>query len=80
MGEGDVARDFAVWGLGELGRLYAGGALRAGHRVTPLTRATDPATTLASLPSATPILIAVGEADLDAPLEPPIRWPAGPPA
>ncbi len=48
-------------GLGELGRLYAGAALRAGYRVTPITRGQSPADALSGLPEATPILLAVGE-------------------
>lgn len=56
--------DFVVYGLGELGRFYAGGALRAGYRVTPIRRGDDPAQVVASLPAGTPIVVAVGEADL----------------
>jgi hypothetical protein len=62
-------RDLIVMGLGELGSLYANAALKHGMRVTPLTRKLAPASALSQAPSATPILVAVGEADLDVALE-----------
>ena len=58
-------RELVVYGLGELGQLYGAGALRAGLRVTPITRQTDAAAVLRTLPSEVPILVAVGEAALD---------------
>jgi len=58
-------RDFIVYGLGELGRLYGSAALRAGLRVTPVTRALDPADVFSHVPGETPILVAVGEDALD---------------
>jgi hypothetical protein len=58
-------RDLVVYGLGELGQLYGSAALRAGFRVTPITRSSDPAAVLAALPAQTPIVVAVGERDLD---------------
>lgn len=54
-------RELVVFGLGELGQLYGAAALRAGLRVTPITRASDPARVLASCSPEAPILIAVGE-------------------
>jgi hypothetical protein len=54
-------RDLIVVGLGELGRLYGGAALRAGLRVTPWTREQRPEEALASLSEDTPVLLAVGE-------------------
>jgi hypothetical protein len=57
--------DLCVWGVGELGRWLGGAALRVGLRVTPITRATDPGGTLATLPARTPLLIAVSEDALD---------------
>jgi len=62
-------RDLIVVGIGELGSLYANAALKRGLRVTPLTRAQDPASTLLEAPADTPVLVAVGEADLDAALQ-----------
>jgi hypothetical protein len=58
-------RNFVVYGLGELGQLYGAAALRAGMRVTPITRASDPHAVLDGLPSDVPILLAVGESALD---------------
>ncbi|MFT5991967.1 MAG: hypothetical protein ACJA1R_003054 [Flavobacteriales bacterium] len=58
-----------LWGVGQLGRLYAGGALRAGYSVTPITRSTDPLPALLAHPEGTPILCAVGEDAIDAVVE-----------
>jgi hypothetical protein len=58
-------RDLLVWGVGELGRWLGGAALRAGLRVTPLTRDGSPQEILAALPTETPLLVAVGEDALD---------------
>ncbi len=58
-------RDIIVMGLGELGQLYATAALKAGLRVTPLTRSTSREDALANLPPYTPVLVAVGEKDLE---------------
>jgi hypothetical protein len=62
-------RDMSIYGLGQLGQLYGGAALRVGLRVTPITRSVDPRAALASLPSETPVLIAVGEDALDGALD-----------
>ena len=56
--------DLVVFGVGQLGQLFAGGALRLGVRVTPITRSTDRPAVWSALPPDTPILIAVREADL----------------
>jgi hypothetical protein len=61
-------RDFIVMGLGELGALYANAALKLGLRVTPVTRALEPERALQELPLETPLLVAVGEADLESAL------------
>lgn len=58
-------RDLVIYGVGELGQLYGAAALRAGLRVTPITRASDPARVLAGLAHDVPILVAVGESSLD---------------
>ncbi len=55
--------EVVVVGPGQLGRLFAGGALARGVRVTPVVRGVDPAGVLASM-AAVPILVAVGEAEL----------------
>lgn len=69
-------RELVVFGVGQLGQLYAAGALRLGLRVTPITRHDDPTTVLADLPLGTPILLAVSEDDLGPAVSkiPPARW------
>lgn len=62
-------RDIVVFGLGQLGQLLAGGALRAGLRVTPITRSSAPGDVLAPLAIETPVLVAVGEDALAPALE-----------
>jgi len=57
-------RNFVVYGLGQLGQLFGAGALRAGVRVTPITRTTDQAEVWASVEEGTPILVGVGETQL----------------
>lgn len=59
-------QDRVVWGLGQLGRLLGGGALRAGCRVTPITREVDPEPVWERLEAHVPILMCVGEASLEA--------------
>ncbi len=54
-------RDIVVFGVGQLGQLFGSGALRAGMRVTPVTRSSDPEAVLARLPTETAVLVAVGE-------------------
>jgi hypothetical protein len=54
-------RDIVVYGLGQLGQLYGSAALRAGFRVTPITRSNSPEAVLTALPEETPVLVAVGE-------------------
>ncbi|HEX5659482.1 MAG TPA: hypothetical protein VFX59_19940 [Polyangiales bacterium] len=54
-------RDIVVYGLGQLGQLFGSAALRAGLRVTPITRSVDPQTVLTSVPAETPVIVAVGE-------------------
>lgn len=56
-------RDFVVVGLGQLGELYAGGALRAGWRVQAVRRGDDPRRVIDTHPGA-PVLVSVGEPDL----------------
>lgn len=58
-------RELVVYGLGELGQLYGAAALRAGLRVTPITRQSDPQAVLAEVGPEVPILVAVGEKALD---------------
>lgn len=58
-------RNLVVWGVGELGTWLGGAALRAGLRVTPITRAQKPDEVWAGVPPRTPVLVAVGEDALD---------------
>jgi ketopantoate reductase len=58
-------RELVIVGIGELGKLLGAGALRAGVRVTPVTRAQKLEDVLAQLAADTPILVSVGEEALD---------------
>jgi hypothetical protein len=62
-------RDFVVYGVGELGKLLATAALRRGVRVTPITRSQRADQVLRQISPHTPLLVSVGENDLDAALE-----------
>ena len=64
----------AIVGLGQLGRVFAGGLLRAGHAVFPVNRGDDMAALAARHPDPALVLVAVGEADLHAALD---ALPAG---
>lgn len=59
-------RDFVIYGVGELGKLLAGAALRRGLRVTPITRDSQPEERLRQIAPGTPLLVSVGENDLPA--------------
>lgn len=51
-------------GLGQLGRVFAGGLLRAGHTVVPVNRSDDPEAIAARWPDPALALVAVAEPDL----------------
>lgn len=53
-----------VIGLGQLGRVIAGGLLRSGHALVPVNRGDDLAALAARWPEPTLVLLAVGENDL----------------
>lgn len=53
-----------VIGLGQLGRVFAGGLLRAGRTVVPVNRGDDMAAVVQRHPAPELVLIAVAEADL----------------
>ena len=53
---------FVVFGVGQLGQLFAGGALRLGRSETPTVRDADPGLVLAAVPEGAPILLATPEA------------------
>lgn len=54
----------AVIGLGQLGRVFAGGLLRAGHIVVPVNRGDDMFTVAHAHPDVELVLVAVAENDL----------------
>lgn len=56
--------EVVVIGLGQLGRVFAGGLLRAGRTVVPVNRGDDMAVVAQRHPAPELVLIAVAEADL----------------
>lgn len=52
-----------IIGLGQLGRVFAGGFLRAGHPVYPVNRGEDMGRLVGELPHPALVLVAVAEAD-----------------
>lgn len=56
--------DVVVIGLGQLGRVFAGGLLRTGHTVWPVNRGDDMDIVAARAPETALVLVAVAEADL----------------
>ena len=64
-----------VIGLGEMGSVFAHGLLRCGYPVVPINRDQSPKETAAAWPNPRAVLIAVGEKDLNAVLDPmPEAW------
>jgi len=64
-----------VIGLGQLGRVFAGGLLRAGRTVVPLNRGDDMATLAQAHPAPELVLLAVAENDLHGVLATlPVAW------
>jgi hypothetical protein len=55
-----------IIGLGQLGRIFAGGFLRAGHPVVPINRGDDVDIVAARTPDPALVLVAVAENDLHA--------------
>ena len=53
-----------LYGVGELGGVFARGMLRLGSTVVPVTRGVDPADVAARHPEPEVVLVTVGEADL----------------
>ena len=56
--------EIVVIGLGQLGRVFAGGLLRSGHTVVPVNRSDDLSTVAQAHPEPTLVLVAVAENDL----------------
>lgn len=53
-------------GLGQLGRVFAGGLLKTGHMVVPVNRGDDPAAVAGQVPDPDLVMVSVGEHDLHA--------------
>lgn len=69
--------EVVVWGLGELGCVFARGLLRTGHTVVPVLRDTDVAALAARVPAPALVLVAVGESALPGVLaQMPAAWRA----
>jgi ketopantoate reductase len=59
-------RTIVIIGLGQLGRVFAGGLLRTGHQIVPVNRHDDMLQIAAAYPQPLCVLVAVAEADLHA--------------
>ena len=59
-----MEKNIVIIGLGQLGRVFAGGFLRAGHNVAPVNRGDDMDIVAARHPEPDLVLIAVAESDL----------------
>lgn len=59
-------KEIVVIGLGQLGRVFAGGLLHSGHTVIPVNRGDDMLTVAHAHPDPALVLVAVGENDLHA--------------
>jgi len=64
-----MKKPVVVWGMGEMGSVFARGFLRLGYAVIPVVRASDPASLAGEHPDPELVLIAVGEATLQQVLE-----------
>ena len=59
-----MEKSVVIIGLGQLGRIFAGGLLRTGHAVIPVNRGDDMDIVAARHPEPDLVLVAVAEADL----------------
>jgi hypothetical protein len=59
-----MEKSVVIIGLGQLGRLFAGGLLRTGHAVIPVNRGDDMDIVAARWPTPDLVVVAVAEADL----------------
>lgn len=64
-----MKKSVVVVGLGQLGAVFSHALLRSGHMVVPVNRGDDLAAVAAAVPEPALVLVAVGEADLEAVLE-----------
>ena len=70
-----MSREVVVVGLGQLGRVFAGGYLRAGYSVVPVNRGDHTGVVAAAHPGPAQVLVAVGENELAGVLEAmPMAW------
>lgn len=61
-----MQKPVVVVGMGELGEIFARGLLKLGHPVVPVLRGMDMAALAETVPEPERVIVAVGEADLDA--------------
>ena len=59
-----MSKQIVVWGMGEMGSVFARGFLKLGHTVIPVVRSSDPASITTEYPDPELVLVAVGEATL----------------
>jgi len=64
-----MSKTVVVWGMGEMGSVFARGFLKLGFSVVPVVRSCDPKTIAAEYPDPELVLLAVGEAALQPVLE-----------
>jgi len=64
-----MSKTVVVWGMGEMGSVFARGFLKLGKRVVPVVRSSDPAAIAAEHPDPELVLVSVGEAALQPVLE-----------
>ncbi|MBT8212555.1 MAG: hypothetical protein KJN71_05350, partial [Acidimicrobiia bacterium] len=61
-----MSNKIVIIGLGQLGAVFAHGFLRSGRTVVPVTRGVAQQEVAADVPRPELVLVAVGEADIDA--------------
>ncbi|OIQ01118.1 MAG: hypothetical protein AUK35_00715 [Zetaproteobacteria bacterium CG2_30_46_52] len=59
-----MSKTAVVWGIGEIGSVFARGLMRLGYTIVPVTSSADPEVIAKATPSPELVLIAVGEATL----------------
>jgi len=64
-----MSKQVVVWGMGEMGSVFARGFLKLGYNVLPVVRGSDPEAVAKACPDPELVLIAVGEAALQSVLE-----------
>ena len=64
-----MKKPVVVWGMGEMGSVFARGFLKLGYNVVPVVRSSDPKAIAAEYPDPELVLVAVGEAALQPVLE-----------